>query len=62
MRRLDERCRTLLTALFLDPATPGYESIAARLGMPIGSIGPTRARCFRKLDAILRELGFDGSA
>jgi RNA polymerase sigma factor (sigma-70 family) len=62
MRRLDERCRSLLTALFLDPATPGYEMIAARLGMPIGSIGPTRARCFRKLDAILRELGFDGSA
>lgn len=62
MRRLDERCRELLTALFLDPATPSYDAIAARLGMRVGSIGPTRARCFKKLDAILRELGFEGSS
>jgi len=61
MRRLDDRCRDLLTALFLEPATPSYERIAERLGIAVGSIGPTRARCFRKLDAILRELGFEGS-
>jgi RNA polymerase sigma factor (sigma-70 family) len=61
MRRLDARCRALLSALFLDNTASSYEAVAARLGMPIGSIGPTRARCFRKLDAILRELGFNGS-
>jgi len=61
LRRLDERCRALLTALFLEASAPSYEEIAAHLGMPVGSIGPTRARCFRKLDAILRELGFDGA-
>jgi RNA polymerase sigma factor (sigma-70 family) len=61
MRRLDDRCRELLTALFLEPATPSYEAIASRLGIPVGSIGPTRARCFKKLDAILRELGIDGA-
>lgn len=60
MRRLDDRCRKLLTLLFLEPATPSYESVASRLGIPIGSVGPTRARCFKKLDAILRELGVDG--
>ena len=59
IRRLDARCRELLGVLFLEPATPDYEGVAERLGMPVGSIGPTRARCFKKLDAILRELGVD---
>lgn len=60
LRQLDDRCRELLTALFLDPGEPSYTEIAARLGMPAGSIGPTRARCFRKLDTALHEIGFDG--
>lgn len=59
MHRLDERCRTLLTLLYLESATPRYDEIAALLAMPVGSIGPTRARCFRKIDAILREMGID---
>lgn len=61
MSRLDARCRDLLTALFLDGAQPDYRAIATRLGMAVGSIGPTRARCFRKLDGFLRELGIDSS-
>ena len=59
LRRLDDRCRELLTALFLEPASPAYEAIAARLGMSVGSIGPTRARCFRKMEATLRSLGIE---
>jgi DNA-directed RNA polymerase specialized sigma24 family protein len=39
-----------------------YDALAARLGMPLGSIGPTRARCFRKLEASLRTMGIDGDA
>lgn len=54
---IDERCRKLLEALFFEPQTPDYEEIARRLGMKIGSIGPTRARCFSKLEAILVKLG-----
>lgn len=61
MRRLDARCRELLRELFLEPAAPSYETIAARLHMPIGSIGPTRARCFKKLGVILHDLGFNGA-
>jgi RNA polymerase sigma factor (sigma-70 family) len=46
--KLDERCQRLLRILAsADP--PGYEQIGAALGMPIGSIGPTRARCLAKL-------------
>lgn len=59
LAQLDQKCRDLLTALFLAPDEQSYEAIAARLGMAIGSIGPTRARCFRKLEPILREAGLD---
>ncbi len=45
---LPERCRRLLGLLVQDPP-PSYEEIGARLGMPIGGIGPTRARCLDKL-------------
>jgi RNA polymerase sigma factor (sigma-70 family) len=59
MARLDDRCRDLLTALFLSAEAPSYDQIATRFGMPIGSIGPTRARCFKKLESILIGLGID---
>lgn len=51
MARVGERCRRLLSALFYDTGDepPSYEGISGDLGMPIGSIGPTRARCLKKL-------------
>jgi RNA polymerase sigma factor (sigma-70 family) len=45
---LPSGCRELLSMMINDPA-PGYASISATLGIPIGSIGPTRARCLAKL-------------
>ncbi|MFM2066812.1 MAG: hypothetical protein RLZZ584_1721 [Pseudomonadota bacterium] len=48
--RLDERCRTLLGLIFRDSDEAlGYDEVARRLGTPVGSIGPTRARCLDKL-------------
>lgn len=49
--RIGERCRRLLSALFYrtGPDPPSYEGISAELRIPIGSIGPTRARCLKKL-------------
>lgn len=58
LEQLGGRCQALLTALFTR-TEPGYEQIAAELGMKIGSIGPTRARCFAKLEKILLELGVE---
>lgn len=52
--RLGERCRQLLRSLYYDPAEPTYAEIAARLDMPVGSIGPTRARCLQKLRQVLK--------
>ena len=55
-----ERLRTsdqaLLRMLMADPA-PSYEEIHATLGMPIGSIGPTRARALERLRRELERLG-----
>ncbi|PZS36241.1 MAG: sigma-70 family RNA polymerase sigma factor [Pseudonocardiales bacterium] len=45
---LPTRCQLLLRMLMGDPPTP-YEEISRQLNMPIGSIGPTRARCLSRL-------------
>ena len=55
---LDERCRKLLTLLFYGAEPPPYSEIAAALGTTEGSIGPTRARCLKKLLDSLRKKGF----
>lgn len=46
--QLGERCHHLLSLLIADPA-PGYAEVSRRLGIPVGSIGPTRARCLDRL-------------
>ncbi|MCH8881279.1 MAG: sigma-70 family RNA polymerase sigma factor [Planctomycetes bacterium] len=57
LEQLDERCRKLLMALFFDRESKGYDQIASDLGIKVGSIGPTRARCFRRLEKILGKYG-----
>jgi RNA polymerase sigma factor (sigma-70 family) len=48
--RLDARCRRLLTLLFADDDERlPYEQVSRQLELPVGSIGPTRARCLGKL-------------
>jgi RNA polymerase sigma factor (sigma-70 family) len=52
--RLDERCRRLLLMLFRDDdERVPYDEVASQLGVPIGSIGPTRSRCLGKLRRLL---------
>jgi RNA polymerase sigma factor (sigma-70 family) len=41
-------CQQLISFLVQDPPVP-YKEISARLGIPVGSIGPTRRRCLDKL-------------
>lgn len=50
-------CRQLLTFLFYAEPRPSYDEIARELGLPAGSIGPTRARCLAKLMKILDKMG-----
>jgi RNA polymerase sigma factor (sigma-70 family) len=55
--RLPERCRQLVRMLFYeDPPLP-YAEVAKRLGLAVGSIGLTRSRCLKKLEAGLVEAG-----
>ena len=52
--RLEPRQRDLMLMLFSDDDRKvPYEDIAAKLGIPVGSIGPTRARCLQKLRKML---------
>ena len=46
--RISERCQSLLR-LLAAPDPLSYEEIGAAMGMPIGAIGPTRARCLEQL-------------
>ena len=45
---LSRQCQKLLALLAADPPTP-YDEISRRLRVPIGSIGPNRARCLDRL-------------
>jgi RNA polymerase sigma factor (sigma-70 family) len=45
---LPPRDRQLIAALAEDPPLP-YAEISARLGIPVGSIGPVRRRCLDKI-------------
>jgi RNA polymerase sigma factor (sigma-70 family) len=56
--QLNPHCREMLE-LFLSDAGPSYEQVARCLGCPLGSVGPTRARCFKKLEAVLVKMGVD---
>jgi RNA polymerase sigma factor (sigma-70 family) len=48
LAQLTPRERQLMAVLTADPPVP-YVEISARLGIPVGSIGPTRGRCLDKL-------------
>jgi RNA polymerase sigma factor (sigma-70 family) len=56
--RLPPRHRDLMNALLAEPAL-GYREVSERVSMPVGSIGPIRARALARLarDAQLRALG-----
>ena len=62
MSQLDPRSRQLLTLLFLESDKPSYTEIATRLKIPVGSIGPSRERSLKKLEALLKARGYDGDS
>jgi RNA polymerase sigma factor (sigma-70 family) len=53
---LAEPCRSLLGMLYGGDEPLPYAQIVARLGMPMGSIGPTRARCLARLRELMEGL------
>lgn len=55
MDRLPERCAELLTKLYLVEEQPDYDSLSRELGIPRGSLGPTRGRCLEKLKKLYEQ-------
>jgi RNA polymerase sigma factor (sigma-70 family) len=53
LSRLSDRQRGLMT-LLLDEPDLSYEEVGRRLGLPVGSIGPTRARSLSRLSCDTR--------
>ena len=49
---LPPRCQELLRLVAFEPR-PDYNIVASLLGVPRGSIGPTRSRCLGKLRGVL---------
>jgi len=56
---MKEKCKNLLFMLFFSDDESDYKKIANTLGIPIGSIGPTRNRCLDKLRKILISNGLN---
>ena len=55
LAQVGERCQRLLGALYFDTKELSYREISETLGIPEGSIGPTRARCLEQLRRILQQ-------
>ena len=53
---ISARCKRLLEALYYEDPTPSYGALSQRLGVPVGSLGPTRARCMERLRGALERL------
>jgi RNA polymerase sigma factor (sigma-70 family) len=52
IQQLPQRCQELLRIVAFVPR-PDYAAVAAELGIPHGSVGPTRSRCLAKLRLLL---------
>lgn len=58
--RLSDRCRLLLRVLVATPL-PSYAAVSEALGVPVGSLGPTRGRCIDRLRDLAAAAGLIGA-
>ena len=59
INQLAPKCRGLIEALFSDAhEQTSYQQLADRLGVPMNSLGPTRARCLSRLRHLLTAAGY----
>ena len=56
--QLTQQCQTLLRKLFYTDQSLSYAELSADVGIPVASIGPTRARCLGRLKAALEKMGY----
>jgi RNA polymerase sigma factor (sigma-70 family) len=53
LKLLEERCRAILSMLYLRSNAASYAEVAAAVGVGETSISPLRSRCLKKLEKIL---------
>ena len=58
LQYLSSPCKELLSLLYDEDPPFGYKEAAAQLKIPLGSIGPKRARCLEQLKKILEDFGY----
>ncbi len=59
VEQLPPKCRGLIEGLFSDARVQtSYQQLADRLGVPMNSLGPTRARCLSRLRHLLTAAGY----
>ena len=53
LQQLDERCRQILSMLYMQDRAASYADVAAAIAVGETSISPLRSRCLKKLEKIL---------
>ncbi len=53
LEKLEERCRTILSMIYLRDTAASYVEVGAAIGVGETSISPMRSRCLNKLEKIL---------
>ncbi len=54
VKKLEERCRTILSMIYLRDIAASYADVAVAIGVGETSISPLRARCLQKLAKLLK--------
>lgn len=53
LNKLEERCRTILSMIYLTEPSASYVEVAEAIGVGATSISPLRSRCLKKLEKVL---------
>lgn len=55
LSELEEKCRTILTMLYLSEPSFSYAEVGKAIGVGETSISPMRTRCLKKLEKVLKK-------
>jgi RNA polymerase sigma factor (sigma-70 family) len=53
LKKLEDRCQTILSMIYLQDAAASYAEVAREIGVGETSVSPLRTRCLKKLAKIL---------
>ena len=55
LAKLEKRCRTILSMIYLTEPSASYAEVAEAIGVGATSISPLRSRCLKKLEKVLSD-------